>query len=63
MEFTQNDSGQRDMIHAIKILPKQGAYMINAVILTEYHKYPSTTINKHSNILAEVKTPHLPRGD
>ena len=37
--------------------------MIHAVITTKYQKDPSTTINKHGNILAEVKTPHLPWGD
>ena len=35
LEFMHNDLGQRDIIHNIKILTKQGAYRIHAVILTD----------------------------
>ena len=63
MDFTKNDSGQCYIINAIKILTKQGTDMIHAVISSKYHKYPSTKINKHGNILAKLKTPHLPSGD
>ena len=60
MDLMQNDWGQRDIIIKIKILTKQVTYTIHAVILTKYHKYPSTTILKHSDILAKVNK--LPYG-
>ena len=36
------------------MLTMQGTDMIHAVITTKYHKYPSTTILNHSNILSKV---------
>ena len=57
MEFTQNDSGQREIINKIEISIKRGKYTINAIIPKKYQKYPSTTILKHVNILAKVNKP------
>ena len=42
------------MINKIIVQNKRGTDMIHVVILTEYHKYPSTTVLKHANILAKV---------
>ena len=54
MEFTQNYWGQRDIINKIKILKERGTATIYAVVLTKYHKYPSTKILRHVNVLAKV---------
>ena len=54
MEFTQNESGQHDIINKIKILTKWGTDKIHAVIPTKYQKYIPTTILKHMNVLAKV---------
>ena len=40
MNFTHNDSGQRDIIKKIKILTKRVAYTIYTVIPMKYPKYP-----------------------
>ena len=59
MEFTLNDWGQRDIIKKTIILTKQVTDKINAVIPNKYHKYPSTTILKHANILDKAdKSPY-----
>ena len=60
MECTQNYWDQRDIINKIEILTNRGTDKIHAVILTKYHKYPSTTILKHSDTLAKVNK--LPYG-
>ena len=60
MEFKQNEWIHRDVINKIRILTKQGTDMIHTVILMKYQKYPSTTILKHANVLAEVNK--LPYG-
>ena len=54
MDFTKSDSGQRGIINKIEIWIKQGTDTIHDVILTKYHKYPSTKRIKHANILAKV---------
>ena len=54
MEFTQNDESKRDIINNIIILAKRGTYMVQAVIPKKCHKYPSTKILKHANVLAKV---------
>ena len=42
------------------ILNKRGAGKIHVVVPTKYHKYPSTTILEHANILAKGnKSPHV----
>ena len=58
MEFTQSDWGQHDIISEIKILLKRGINTIHAVIPIKFQNYPSTTILKHSNVLAKVNTLH-----
>ena len=60
MKFMQNECGQRDITNRIKILTKRGSDKIHDVILKIYHKYPSNTILKHANVLAEVNK--LPQG-
>ena len=60
MSFTKNDWSQHDIINKIIILTKQVTDMIHAVIPTKYHKYPSTTILKHVNLLDKInKTPYV----
>ena len=54
MEFTKNHWGQRDIINKITILTKLGKDAINAVTLTKYQQYSSTTILKHGNVLAKL---------
>ena len=54
MSFTQNDSGQRDIINETKTLTKLGSDTIHAIALTKYQKYPSTRILAHANVLAKV---------
>ena len=50
----ENYWGQRDIINKIIILTKSRTDTIHAVIPMKYRKYPSTTILKHANVLAEV---------
>ena len=57
ISFTQNCRGQHDIIKKIIISTKQGTDTIHAVFLTKYHKYPSTTILKHLNVLDKVTKP------
>ena len=54
MSFTQNYWGQHDTMNKIIILTKRGIYTIHAAIPIKYHKYPSTTILKHMNVLAKA---------
>ena len=54
MGFTQNNSGQYDIINKIKILTKRGTDTIHALIPKKYQKYPSTKRLKHANVLAKV---------
>ena len=40
--------------------PKQGTYMVHAIIPEKYQNYSSTTILKHANVLAKLnKMPHV----
>ena len=54
MEFTQNNCGQCDIINIIIKLTKRGSDTIDELIPMKYQKYPSNTIIKHANVLAEV---------
>ena len=54
MKFTHNDWDQHNIINNIVILTKWGADTIYIVLPTKYHKYSSTTILKHVNILDQV---------
>ena len=54
MCFTQNYSGQCDIINRNIILTKQVTDTIHAVIPKKYHKYPLTTILKHVDFLDEL---------
>ena len=54
MGFTHNDWGQCDIIKKNKILTNWYAYTIYTVIMMIYHKFPSNTILKHSNILDQL---------
>ena len=54
MELAQNNRGQREIINKIVVLTKQGTDTAHTIIPTKYQKYPSTTINKHANVLAIV---------
>ena len=61
MSFTQNDWSQPNITSKIIILTKRGTDTIHDVIQTKYHKYPSTTILKHVNVLAKVNKSHYMR--
>ena len=54
MELTQNNCGQCDIINIIIKLTKRGSDTIDELIPMKYQKYPSNTIIKHANVLAEV---------
>ena len=54
MCFTQNDWSQCDIINKNIFLTKRGKDTIHAVILMKCHKYFSTKILKHANVLAKV---------
>ena len=54
MSFTQNYWSQRDTIKIYIILTKQGTDTIHDIIPKKYHKYPSTTILKHVNVLSKL---------
>ena len=57
--FTQKEWGKRDIINKTKISTKQGPDTIHDVILSKYQKYPSNTILKFANVLAEaIKLPY-----
>ena len=58
MKFTHNYWGQRDITKNIMVSTKQVLYTIYDVIPMKYHKYPSFTILKHGNVLAEVNKTH-----
>ena len=68
MDFNRNDWGPHEIINKINILTKRVTDAIHAAIPKKYHKYPSTTILKHANILTEsnkypwgrlhIMTPH-----
>ena len=60
MKLTQNYWGWHAIISNIIILTKRGTDRIHAIIPTKYYKYPSTTILKHTNVLAKVD--QLPYG-
>ena len=60
MNFTQHNWVQNEIINKMIILTKQGTDMIHAIITAKYQKFTSTTILKHTNVLAKVnKLPYV----
>ena len=54
MDFTKNDSDQRDIINKIKILTKRGTDSICAAVPNKFQKNTSTKIFNNAIFLAKL---------